>query len=178
MAAIKKTDQILVTVDTAIFLWKEGQLSILLIERKNEPFKGTWALPGGFIEAEEALDKAAKRELKEETGLRGVNLEQFQTFGDPKRDPRGRVISIAYMGLVNASKEKVKADDDAADAQWHSLSKLPKLGFDHKKIVAEASQRVKERVIQQLDGEAPLADDFKNHDLREVLLYMYSIEKK
>lgn len=178
MSAANKPDQMLVTVDAAIFLWKDSELNILLIQRKNDPFKDAWALPGGFVDKDEALDKAAKRELKEETGMRAVNLEQFGAFGDPKRDPRGRVVSVGYLGLVSAAREKVKAADDAADAQWYSLNKLPKLAFDHKKIITEATQRLKERVIQQLDGEPSLSDDFKNHDLREILLYMYSLERK
>ena len=178
MAAKKNTINPSVTVDNTVFLWKDGALNLLLIKRKNDPFKDTWCLPGGFVEDGEDLDKAAKRELKEETGLRGVHVEQFQAFGDPKRDPRGRVISIAYLGLVNDSKEKVKAGGDADGAEWHSLAKLPKLGFDHKNIAKVAARHLKERVIQQLDGETALADDFKNHDLREVLLYMYSIERK
>lgn len=167
-----------VTTDSVVFLWREGELSVLGVKRKGDPFEGAWALPGGFVGPDEDLDKAAKRELKEETSLKGVNLEQFHTFGDPKRDPRGRVISVVFIGLVDDSKAKIQAGDDAEDAQWLNVSKLPKLAFDHKKIIKAATQRLQERVIHQLDGASGLNDTFSNGDMRELLLLLYSLENK
>lgn len=126
-----------VSVDMVVFREGDDGREILLILRKNDPFKGRWAIPGGFVEEDEPLEKAAARELEEETGLTRVRLEQFGVFGDPKRDPRGRTISIAYRGTVG-KRAKVKGGDDASAAAWHRLDKLPSLAFDHKKIIRHA----------------------------------------
>ena len=132
-----------VTVDLVIFTIKENNLKVLLIKRNVEPFKGNWALPGGFIKMNESLQEAAKRELEEETGVKDVYLEQLYTFGDPKRDPRGRVITIAYIALVNSENIKLKADTDVSDAQWFSLKKIPELSFDHRKILDYSLKRLR-----------------------------------
>lgn len=127
-----------VTVDIVVFRATDKGYCILLIKRKNEPFKDAWALPGGFIEMQETLEESAARELREETGLTGVELHQLGTFGDPDRDPRGRTITVAYYALDNSNTE-VKGEDDAADAQWFPLSSLPSpLAFDHDIIINTA----------------------------------------
>lgn len=116
---------------------KAGGLEILLIRRGSDPYEGMWALPGGFVEEDETLEQAARRELEEETGLRRVKVEQLAAFSDPDRDPRGRTISVAFTASVS-SRASVDAGDDAADSRWYPVSKLPKLAFDHRKIVRRA----------------------------------------
>src|SRR5215813_11434344 len=115
------------TVDCVVFGFGEAELKVLLIERGLEPFKGRWALPGGFVRVEETLDAAARRELVEETGLKNVFLEQLYTFGEVERDPRERVVSVAYYALVKLAAHETKAATDAADARWFPISKIPKL---------------------------------------------------
>ncbi len=124
----------MVTVDTVVFSRRAGGPGVLLIRRGRPPFEGHWALPGGFVEEHEPLDAAAARELREETGLEGVTLRQFHTFGDPGRDPRGHTISVAYWGEAPADAAVLGADD-ASEAVWFPLDMLPPLAFDHKKIV-------------------------------------------
>jgi 8-oxo-dGTP diphosphatase len=132
-----------VTVDVVI-VSDEPDPRVLLIRRKHDPFAGMWALPGGFIEMSEPLEAAARRELYEETGVEAAQLEQLHTFGDPRRDPRGRTISVAYLAIVDADKLKPRAADDAAEAGWHSLHRPPPLAFDHGEILACASRRLLE----------------------------------
>ncbi len=128
----------MLTVDAVVFTQKEGRRHVLLIERKHEPYAGQWALPGGFVEMEETLSHAAARELEEETGLSNVPLSQFHTFGDPGRDPRGRSITVAYLGEADWRACAPKAADDAAAVQWFPLDALPPLAFDHQDIVEYA----------------------------------------
>jgi len=125
---------IAITVDAAVFHKADNQLKILLIQRKNDPFKEQWALPGGFLEEDESLKDGALRELEEETGLKNINLNQIEAFGEIGRDPRGRTISVAFMGLVK-QEESVNGADDAQDAKWFDVKDLPKLAFDHSKII-------------------------------------------
>lgn len=131
-----------VTVDIVV-VTRERKPRVLLIRRGHEPFAGTWAIPGGFVDMEESLETAARRELKEETGVDVTDVEQLHTFGDPDRDPRGRVISVAYLIRVDVKKVKPKAGDDAAEAGWHSLAEPPPLAFDHALILETARQRLK-----------------------------------
>ena len=131
-----------ISVDVIIFTLRENDLQVLLVQRKHAPFEGRWAIPGGFVGAEESLDAAARRELEEETGVRNVYLEQLYTFGDPRRDPRGRVITVAYFALV-PSPLAVEAGSDASDARWWSVYHLPKLAFDHNSILKYAMQRLR-----------------------------------
>ncbi len=128
-----------VTVDAVIFVKEEKDLRVLLVQRKNDPFKNKWALPGGFLEKEESLVAGAKRELEEETGLKPKELYQIRAFGDPGRDPRGRIISIAFLGVIDRVEE-VNGSDDAGDANWFLLSNLPDLAFDHGEIIAAARE--------------------------------------
>lgn len=130
-----------VTVDVAI-VSKDEPRRILLIRRERDPFAGTWALPGGFIEMDETLEASARRELQEETGLTTRHLEQIGIFGDPGRDPRGRTISIAYLAEVDPAKAQPAAADDAAEVGWFSLQRPPKLAFDHTKILAAVRKRL------------------------------------
>jgi len=132
-----------VTVDMVI-VTREKRPRVLLIRRKHPPFVGMWAIPGGFVEMEETLAAAAGRELFEETCLRTSKLEQLQTFGDPGRDPRGRVISVVYLAQLDPRKLKPRAADDAAEVAWHDLRHPPPLAFDHAEILAFARRRLEE----------------------------------
>ncbi|HET91373.1 MAG TPA: NUDIX hydrolase [Chloroflexi bacterium] len=132
-----------VTVDVIIFTWRNDELEVLLIKRKYPPFEGMWSIPGGFVEIDESLESAALRELKEETGVRDVYLEQLYTFGDVGRDPRGRVITVAYFALVPAPLIDPRAGSDAAQADWWSIYDPPPLAFDHARILAYAMQRLR-----------------------------------
>jgi 8-oxo-dGTP diphosphatase len=143
-----------VTVDCVVFgldLDSED-LKILLIQRSGKPFAGMWALPGGFVDMGETLEQAAKRELQEETGISRLYLEQLYTFGDPGRDPRDRVITVAYYALVKLTDHVIKADTDASDVAWFGVSDLPRLAFDHAKIVGTALGRLKGKVRYQPIG--------------------------
>ena len=138
------------TVDCVVFGFDGLGLEVLLIRRGLPPFRGRWALPGGFVRLDETLEEAARRELEEETGLRGVFLEQLQTFGGVKRDPRERVVSVAYFALVKPAA--VTGDTDAAEAKWFSVSDLPSLAFDHADILAAALTRLRGKLTYQPIG--------------------------
>jgi 8-oxo-dGTP diphosphatase len=136
----------MVTADAVVFSKTDGKTKVLLINRGKEPFKGKWALPGGFVDMDEELEDAVVRELAEETGLTGVQLEQMRTFGTVGRDPRGRQISIAYMGIATEGQDTIKAGDDAAQAQWFDIEELPEdLAFDHNEVVRFAIEKFMER---------------------------------
>lgn len=124
------------TTDAIVFVKKENSIAILLIERAGEPFKKKWALPGGFIEMDETLETACKRELLEETGLLVNKITQFKTYGAINRDPRSRTVSVVYFTELK-EKQKVKGGDDAARAEWFVITNLPELAFDHKQIVED-----------------------------------------
>ncbi len=135
------------TVDIAIFTVRDDSLRILLIRRANPPFQGVWALPGGFVGIDESLKHAAWRELREETGINAAYLEQFYTFGHPKRDPRERIITVAYFALLPSDKLDVEAGSDAQRADWFNVDELPELAFDHPKIISRALSRLDEKVV-------------------------------
>jgi 8-oxo-dGTP diphosphatase len=126
----------MVTVDSVVFAILRGRPKVLLINRGNEPFKGQWALPGGFVGMDEELEDAAARELAEETGLTDVTLEQMYTFGKCGRDPRGRQISVAFIGIATEGTDKIRGGDDAQEAKWFDIEELPgDLAFDHNEII-------------------------------------------
>jgi 8-oxo-dGTP diphosphatase len=156
------------TVDCVVLGFDEGELKVLLIERGLEPFKGRWALPGGFVSLDETLDEAARRELVEETGLANVFLEQLYTFGGVDRDPRERVVSVAYYALVKLSKHRAKAATDAANAEWYPVSKVPKLAFDHAEILGAALTRLKGKVRYQPIGFELLPPKFTLSQLQHL----------
>ena len=134
----------MVTVDAVVFTFSGDKAKVLLINRGSEPFKGQWALPGGFVDIDEELEDAVARELEEETGLAGVRLEQMHTFGKCGRDPRGRQITIAFMGIATKGQNSIKAGDDAAQARWFDVNKLPKdMAFDHDEVVKFAVEKLK-----------------------------------
>jgi 8-oxo-dGTP diphosphatase len=133
-------------VDCVVFGLDEADLAVLLVRRDLEPFAGKWALPGGFVHVDETVDAAARRELTEETGLGKVYLEQLYTFGDLDRDPRERVVTVAYYALVNLADHRVKAATDAREAAWFAASDLPALAFDHDAIVTAALGRLRGKV--------------------------------
>lgn len=134
------------TVDCVVFGLDEGELKVLLIQRSLPPFKGKWALPGGFVRIEETLDEAARRELSEEAGMNQAYLEQLYTFGDLRRHPRERVVSVAYYALVKLADHHIKAATDASDAAWFCVTEVPRLAFDHEKILEVAVHRLKGKV--------------------------------
>src|ERR1051326_4404938 len=128
------------TVDV-VLITEEPRPRVLLIKRKSAPFAGRWAFPGGFVDENEPLEAAARRELKEETGLEVESLEQLHAFGDPGRDPRGWTVTIAFIGRVDAGKVTPVAADDAEEAEWHLVDSPPPLAFDHAEILAVARRR-------------------------------------
>ncbi|MGD9419135.1 MAG: NUDIX hydrolase [Verrucomicrobiota bacterium JB025] len=140
------------TVDCVVFGFDGGGLQVLLIRRALEPFAGSWAFPGGFVEMDEDLDVAARRELEEETGLRDVFLEQLYTFGAPARDPRGRVVSVAYYALVRPDQHPAAGGSDASEAGWHAVDELPGLAFDHAEVLRVALERLRGKIRYQPVG--------------------------
>src|SRR5213593_236457 len=155
-------------MDCVVFGFDEGELKVLLIERALEPFKGKWALPGGFVRVDETLDQAARRELNEEAGLKNVFLEQLYTFGEVDRDPRERIVTVAYYALVKLAAHETKAATDAADARWFPISKIPKLAFDHAPILATALTRLKGKVRYQPIGFELLPPKFTLSQLQHL----------
>lgn len=156
------------TVDCVVFGFGEGELKLLLIERGLQPFKGYWALPGGFVQMDETLDDAARRELAEEAGLRDVFLEQLYTFGAVRRDPRERVVSVAYYALVKMAANRAKAATDAAEARWFAISKLPELAFDHAEIFRVALARLRGKLRYQPIGFELLPTKFTLSQLQHL----------
>ncbi len=140
------------TVDCVVFGLDDEDLKVLLIQRDQEPFAGRWALPGGFVDLEETCEEAALRELNEETGLSEVFLEQLYTFSDVQRDPRERVVSVAYYALVRLQDHKVRAATDARDAAWFAVNEVEGLAFDHDRILEMALTRLRGKVVYQPIG--------------------------
>ena len=155
-----------VTTDCVIFGFNGERLQVLLIERGIEPYKGRWAFPGGFLKMDEAAEEGALRELKEETGLENAYIQQLHTFSDPNRDPRERVITIAYYALVRI--QEVKGGDDAASARWFPLDEIPPLAFDHDYILRMATQRLREQIHFQPIGFELLSEKFTIKELQSL----------
>lgn len=155
-----------VAVDAVVFGYsKQEGVSVLLIQRKYPPFQNSWAIPGGFVLEQESLETAVRRELQEETGIEVNYLEQLYTFGNPGRDPRQRIISIAYFALVKSAQfQQLKASTDAEHAQWFGIKQLPELAFDHQDILNVAIERIRAKIRYQpigfelLDKVFPFAD--------------------
>ncbi len=156
------------TVDCVVFALDESDLKVMLIQRDISPFEGKWALPGGFVRIEETVEDAARRELQEETGLEKVFLEQLYTFGDIDRDPRERVVTVAWYALVRLSDHRVKAATDARAAAWFGMDDLPQLAFDHDRILELAYQRLQNKVRYQPIGFELLPQKFTLTQLQHL----------
>ncbi len=156
------------TVDCVVFGLDEEDLKVLLIQRGLEPFAGKWALPGGFVRMDETLEEAARRELEEETGITRVFLEQLYTFGDIDRDPRERVVSVAYYALVKLSDHRIHAATDASAAAWFAVSDATRLAFDHDRILAMALTRLKGKLRYQPIGFELLPPKFTLRQLQHL----------
>ena len=161
-------EKLRVAVDIVIFTIRERALHVLLVKRGVPPFEGQYAIPGGFIREDESLEEAALRELYEETGVRKVFLEQLYSFGDPKRDPRGRVISVAYYALIASGSLSLSAGADAAEAAWVRIDGLPALAFDHQKILDYALERLRNKVEYTTVGFELLPRKFTLGELQAV----------
>lgn len=131
------------TLDAVVFSKEKEKVEVLLIQRGNEPWKGSWAIPGGFLEMEETCEQGALRELEEETGLKLSSLKQFYVFDSVHRDPRERIITVAHYGVIDKTKYTAKGSDDASDAKWFDIKQLPKLAADHDQIIAKAIETAK-----------------------------------
>jgi 8-oxo-dGTP diphosphatase len=170
------SQNIKVAVDAVVFGYtsKEG-LSILLIKRNIKPYKDIWALPGGLVHNKESLEEAVQRELKEETGISINYLEQLYSFGKINRDPRNRVISITYYGLVKPDAFEIRADTDASDAAWFNIKKIPQLAFDHREIITVAHTRLKAKIVYEPIGFELLEEKFPFSELEK--LYMAVLDR-
>jgi 8-oxo-dGTP diphosphatase len=157
-----------VTVDIVIFTIREERLHVLLVKRGISPFIGRWAIPGGFVLEQESVDDAALRELREETGVADVYLEQLYSFGDPARDPRGRVITIAYFALISGDRAPPVAGTDASEAAWWPVDEAPPLAFDHKEILDYAIERLRNKLEYTTVGFQLLPETFTLPELQVV----------
>jgi len=156
------------TVDVVVFALDDDDLKVMLIQRGLAPFAGQWALPGGFVRVDETLDAAARRELREETGLKDIYLEQLYTFGALGRDPRERVVTVAYYALVNLAGHDVQASTDAHNAAWFPVNDLPTLAFDHDQILLAAYERLRGKVRYQPIGFELLPEKFTLRQLQHL----------
>jgi 8-oxo-dGTP diphosphatase len=157
-----------IAVDVVMFTIQDSILKVLLIKRRIPPFQGKMAIPGGFVLEKESLEEAALRELREETGVDQVYLEQLYTFGEPQRDPRGRVVSVAYYALMAADRVVLAAGSDAADARWWPVKKLPELAFDHRRILDYALERLRNKLEYTTVGFQLLPRKFTLTELQAV----------
>jgi 8-oxo-dGTP diphosphatase len=165
---VAKTSDIKVTVDIVIFSLQQSELQVLLIQRGVPPFEGRWALPGGFVHQNESLEAAARRELKEETGVRDVYLEQLYTFGEPARDPRGRIVTVAYYALLTTDVAPLVAGTDAGAARWLPARTHPPLAFDHEQILSYALERLSTKLEYTTVGFQLLPKKFTLGQLQRV----------
>src|SRR5215467_5650883 len=165
---VSKYERPSVTVDVLMMSLRQRDLQILLIKRGSWPYEGMWAIPGGFINMDESLETAAKRELQEETGVQDVYLEQLYTFGDPGRDPRTRVITVVYFALLDSERLQVKAASDAANVGWFSVYALPLLAFDHEQIIEYALNRLRGKLDYTTIAFNLLPEQFTLRELQRV----------
>ncbi len=166
----------LVTVDIVILTVEGGKLKVLLIQRKQPPYQHMWAIPGGFIRTGETLEDAAERQLYEETNVKNIYLEQLYSFGAPERDPRARVITVAYYALISADRLSIQANANAEDVRWFDTAELPELAFDHRHIVHLAWQRLKEQLKDSNISFQLLPEKFTLTELQRV--YELILQKK
>ncbi|NMC11612.1 MAG: NUDIX hydrolase [Chloroflexi bacterium] len=165
------------TVDIVIFSLINNRLHTLLIKRANDPYAHHWALPGGFVDISEGLEEAALRELKEETNISIAFLEQLYTFGDPQRDPRGRVISVAYYTLIpKRDSPDIQSGSDASEVKWFAVNSLPELAFDHRSIIGCAIERLKCKLLQTAIGFLLMPDRFTLQEMQRT--YEFILEHK
>src|SRR5437660_7673519 len=163
-----KYDRPSVTVDVVMMSLRRRDLQVVLIKRRSWPYEGMWAIPGRFVNIDESLETAAKRELQEETGVQDVYLEQLYTFGDPGRDPRTRVITVVYFALLDSARLQVRAADDAADVGWFSVYQLPSLAFDHEQILHYALERLRGKLDYTTIAFSLLPEQFTLRELQRV----------
>ena len=158
-----------VTVDVVVFSLQDDELCVLLVRRKYPPYADMWAIPGGFVQPDESLERAALRELAEETGVTDVYLEQLYTFGEPDRDPRTRVITVAYYAIVPAEAlADHRPGDDASETGWFSMYDLPELAFDHDQILDYALTRLRYKLEYTMVGFQLLPDEFTLSELQHA----------
>jgi ADP-ribose pyrophosphatase YjhB (NUDIX family) len=157
-----------VTVDGVVFGYDDADLKVLLIQRDAAPYKLKWAIPGGFVGIDEGLEEAARRELEEETGITRLYLEQLYTFGEPKRDPRERIISVAYYALVKLADHAVRAASDARNVAWFPVADIPQLAFDHEEILEAALRRLKAKIRYEPIGFELLPEKFPLSELQRL----------
>src|SRR5947207_7966300 len=165
---VSKYERPSVTVDVVMMSLRQRDLQVLLVKRRSWPYEGMWAIPGGFVNMDESLEKASKRELQEETGVQDVYLEQLYTFGDPGRDPRTRVITVVYFALLDSERLQVQAASDAADVDWFSVYELPPLAFDHEQIIEYALNRLRGKLDYTTIAFNLLPEQFTLRELQRV----------
>jgi 8-oxo-dGTP diphosphatase len=173
---VSKYERPSVTVDVLMMSLRQRDLQILLIKRRSWPYEDMWAIPGGFINMDESLETAAKRELQEETGVQDVYLEQLYTFGDPGRDPRTRVITVVYFALLDSERLQVRAASDVTEVGWFSVYDLPLLAFDHEKIIQYALNRLRGKLEYTTIAFNLLPEQFTLRELQRV--YEIILHKK
>ncbi len=157
-----------VTADVVVFTFDKGNLKVLLIQRGRPPAEGEWAIPGGFVNIDESLKRAAWRELHEETGVHAAYLRQLGAFGHPDRDPRERIITVVYLALLPVDRMHIEAGSDAMDARLFGLQKLPELAFDHAKILRRAFERLQQNFSDASTALHLLPETFTMLQLRRV----------
>jgi len=157
------------TVDVVAFTLRDNRLHVLLVQRAEQPFAGSWALPGGFVRMDESLEEAALREMTEETGLKQAYLEQLYTYGDPKRDPRGRVVTVAYFSLIPSDAPiRSEGGSDATQASWFPIEELPVLAFDHQEIITYALRRLRYKLEYTAAGFELLPENFTLSEIQHT----------